>query len=48
MYDMNIIPPDYRDLVYLFGFYKIFRNNLADTMREAVLLYEERDYREKA
>ena len=22
MYDMNIIPPDYRDLVYLFGFYK--------------------------
>lgn len=36
MYDMNIIPPDYRDLVYLFGFYKIFRNNLADTMREAV------------
>lgn len=48
IYALNIIPPDYRELTYLLGFYKIFHNDLADTMREAILIYEERDYRQKS
>ncbi|MBR7161202.1 MAG: hypothetical protein IKD07_02180 [Clostridia bacterium] len=45
MLDLNIIPQDYRDLVCLFELHKIFRNNLADTMREAIAIYEERAFR---
>ncbi len=45
LYAMGIIPPDYRamDCVLVFDF--IFRNGLADTMREAVTNYEERVFR---
>ncbi len=45
LYAVNIIPPDYRfmDCVLVFDF--IFRNGLADTMREAVANYEERVFR---
>ncbi|MBQ8497755.1 MAG: hypothetical protein IJ489_09930 [Clostridia bacterium] len=42
---MNVIPPDYRDLRCLFELYRIFYNNLADTMREAIAIYEERVFR---
>ncbi len=45
MLEMNIIPPDYRDLKCLFELYRIFYNNLADTMREAIAIYEERVFR---
>jgi len=45
MLNLNIIPQDYRDLVCLFELHKIFRNNLADTMREAIAIYEERVFR---
>lgn len=44
-YDLNVIPPDYRYMDCAIILDQIFRNDLADTMREAVMLYEERVYR---
>lgn len=45
LYQIGIVPPDYRtfDCVTILAF--IFRNNLAQTMTEAILQYEERVYR---
>lgn len=45
MYALNIIPPDYRTMDCVLIFDQIFRNDLADTMREAVKIYEERVFR---
>ena len=47
LYRANIIPPDYRELDCVLMFHQIFRNDLADTMREAVKLYEERVFRQE-
>lgn len=45
LYSINIIPPDYRKLDCVCVLHQIFRNDLADTIRDAVLLYEERAFR---
>lgn len=45
LYQLGIIPPDYRTLDACIMLNSIFKNDLADTMREAILLYEERVYR---
>ena len=45
LYALNIVPLDYRELDCLIEFDQIFRNDLADTMREAVKIYEERVFR---
>lgn len=47
LYKVNIIPPDYRALDCVIMFHQIFRNDLADTMREAVKIYEERVFRQE-
>ncbi|MBQ8382765.1 MAG: hypothetical protein IJX47_06125 [Clostridia bacterium] len=44
-YDIGIVPPDYRHMDCVIMLDHIFRNNLADTMREAILQYEERVFR---
>lgn len=44
-YSVGIIPPDYRTIDCAYAFDQIFRNDLADTMREAVKIYEERVFR---
>lgn len=44
-YSVGIVPPDYRTMDCVYVLEQIFRNDLADTMREAVLLYEERAFR---
>ncbi len=45
LYDLNIVPPDYRRLDCLIEFDQMYRNDLVDTMREAVKIYEERVFR---
>ena len=45
MYVMDVIPPDYRYFDCILVLNQIFRNDLADNMREAVDLYEERVFR---
>lgn len=47
LYDLNIIPPDYRTLDCVLMLHQIFRNGLKDSMAEAVLLYEERVFRQE-
>ncbi len=47
LYDLNIIPPDYRTLDCVLMLHQIFRNGLKDNMAEAVLLYEERVFRQE-
>ena len=44
-YSVNIVPIDYRTIDCTFVLDQIFRNDLADTMREAIAKYEERVYR---
>ncbi len=44
-YSADIIPPDYRYLDCVGVLHQIFVNDLADTMRDAILLYEERVFR---
>ena len=44
-YSVGIIPPDYRTIDCAYVFDQIFRNDLADNMREAVKIYEERVFR---
>lgn len=44
-YSVGIVPPDYRTIDCVYVLDQIFRNDLADTMRDAVLLYEERTFR---
>ena len=44
-YSIGIIPPDYRTMDCVYVFDQIFRNDLADNMRQAVALYEERAFR---
>lgn len=41
----SIIPPDYRSMDCVLAFDQIFRNDLADNLREAVKIYEERVFR---
>jgi len=41
LYDLNIIPPDYRTMECIITLDHIFRNDLASTVREAILLYKE-------
>ena len=45
LYSLNIIPPDYRTLDCIVELDQMYRNNLVDTMREAVMIYEERVFR---
>lgn len=45
IYQLNIIPPDYRTFDACVMLNAIFRNDLADTMREAILIYDERVFR---
>ena len=45
LYSFNLIPPDYREVDCTMMFDQIFRNDLADNMREAVKIYEERVFR---
>ena len=45
LYGIGIVPPDYRTLDATLMIANIFDNDLADTMREAVLLYDERVHR---
>lgn len=45
MHRFNVIPEDYRDVGCLLELYKIFKNNLADNMREAITIYETRVFR---
>lgn len=47
LYDLNIIPPDYRTLDCVLMLHQIFRNGLKDNMAEAILLYEERVFRQE-
>ena len=44
-YDLGVIPPDYRYMDCAIMLDQIFRNDLADTMREAIKIYDERVYR---
>jgi len=44
-YSVGIVPPDYRTMDCAYAFDQIFRNDLADNMREAVKIYEERVFR---
>lgn len=44
-FSFGIIPPDYRTMDCIIMLDQIFRNNLADDMRSAILLYEERVFR---
>ena len=39
-YALDILPPDYRTIDCIITLDHIFQNNLADTMREAILLYK--------
>ncbi len=45
LYEIGIVPPDYRTLDATLMIANIFDNDLADTMREAILLYDERVFR---
>ena len=45
LYSLNIVPPDYRTLDCMIEFDQMFRNDLVDTMRQAVMIYEERVFR---
>ena len=45
LYEYGIIPPDYRFMDCVIILDQIFRNDLADTMREAIKIYEERVFR---
>lgn len=42
LYSFGLIPPDYRQMDCVIMLNQIFRNGLADDMRSAILLYEER------
>lgn len=44
-YNLGVIPPDYRYMDCAIMLDQIFRNDLADTMREAINKYEERVFR---
>ena len=44
-YAIGVIPPDYRTMDCVLILDQIFRNDLADTMREAIKIYEERVFR---
>ena len=45
LYQLGIVPPDYRTLDCVIMLNSIFKNDLADTMRDAILLYDERVFR---
>ena len=45
LYSLEVIPPDYRTMDCVYGLNYIFRNDLADTVRDAILLYEDRVYK---
>ena len=45
LYAIGIVPPDYRKLDCLIEIDQMFRNDLVDTVREAVKIYEERVFR---
>ena len=47
LYALNIIPPDYREMDCVIMLHQIFRNGLKDNMADAILLYEERVYRQE-
>lgn len=44
-YSVGIVPPDYRTLDCVCVLDQIFRNDLADNVREAIKIYEERVFR---
>ena len=44
-YNYGLVPPDYRTFDCVIMLDQIFRNDLADTMREAIKIYEERVFR---
>lgn len=45
LYALDIVPSDYRTLDCMIEFDQMFRNDLVDTMRQAVMIYEERVFR---
>lgn len=45
LYNLNVIPIDYRTIDCIMILKSIFKNDLADTIREAILLYEEKLFR---
>ena len=47
LYSIGIIPPDYREMDCVIMLHQIFRNGLKDNMADAILLYEERVYRQE-
>ena len=47
LYNLNIIPPDYRKLDCVLMLLQIFRNGLKNNMADAILLYEERVFRQE-
>jgi DNA repair exonuclease SbcCD ATPase subunit len=47
LYSLGIIPPDYRTMDCVIMLHQIFRNGLKDNMADAILLYEERVYRQE-
>ena len=47
LYSIGIIPPDYRQMDCVIMLHQIFRNGLKDNMADAILLYEERVFRQE-
>ncbi len=47
LYSIGIIPPDYREMDCVIMLHQIFRNGLKDNMADAILLYEERIFRQE-
>jgi hypothetical protein len=47
LYSIGIIPPDYREMDCVIMLHQIFRNGLKDNMADAILLYEERVFRQE-
>lgn len=44
-YEVGIIPPDYRNMKCVFSLDHTFRNGLADNMKDAILLYEDKVFK---
>lgn len=45
MYKISIVPPAYRNLDCIIMVKSIFENDLADTMREAIMIYDDRVFK---
>jgi len=47
IYDLNIIPPDYRKIDCMLIINDYFRNDLVDTIREAILMYRDQIFKKE-